>query len=337
VPECDATSRRILEVGNVRIAVFTGAATGVSDRYGRAVAAFGRELAAAGVGVVYGGGRVGLMGALADAALAAGGEVIGVMPRSLVDAEIAHPGLADLRVVGSMHERKATMAALADAFVALPGGAGTLDELFEAWTWQQLGLHAKPVGLLNVAAYWDPLLAALDHMSVAGFVRPADRRSLIVAADTAELLKAVALFIPAQRKWEGGDGAAPVESVAWVVVRDGRILAVRSAGRDVFYLPGGKIEPGETAPAALARELFEELALSVVPEELAERFTVEDEAHGMPGRRLRMTCFTGPVRGTPTPGREIVEAAWLGRADASRCAPAVRQVLDRLAADGELD
>jgi uncharacterized protein (TIGR00730 family) len=190
----------------VRIAVFTGGANGASEVFGEAVTAFGRDLAGAGVGVVYGGGRVGLMGMLADAVLAAGGEVIGVMPRSLVDAEIAHPGLADLRVVESMHERKATMVRLADAFVALPGGTGTLDELFEAWTWQQLGLHAKPVGVLNVVGFWDPLLAALDHMSAAGFIRPMDRASLIVADDAIGLLKAVEGFIPARRKWSGPAG-----------------------------------------------------------------------------------------------------------------------------------
>jgi uncharacterized protein (TIGR00730 family) len=185
----------------VQIAVFTGGATGVSERFGEAVTVFGRELADAGVGVVYGGGRVGLMGRLADAVLAAGGELIGVIPQALVDAEIAHPGVADLRVVASLHERKATMARLADAFVALPGGAGTLDELFEAWTWQQLGVHAKAVGLLNVAGFWDPLLAALDHMSAAGFIRTVDRASLIVAEDAASLLEAVDAFRPARHKW----------------------------------------------------------------------------------------------------------------------------------------
>jgi uncharacterized protein (TIGR00730 family) len=195
----------------VRIAVFTGGASGASERFGEAVTGFGRELAAAGVGVVYGGGRVGLMGRLADAVLAAGGEVIGVMPRALADAEIAHPSVADMRVVASMHERKATMVELADAIVALPGGAGTLDELFEAWTWQQLGLHAKAVGLLNVDGFWDPLLAALDHMRDAGFIRPADRASLIVAGSAVELLEAIAAFTPARPKWGGRAGEAPAE------------------------------------------------------------------------------------------------------------------------------
>jgi uncharacterized protein (TIGR00730 family) len=175
----------------VRLAVFTGSSPGATPEYGRAAAAFGRELAEAGVGVVYGGGCVGLMGVVADAVLDAGGEVIGVIPQSLVDAEVAHRGLADLRVVDTMHRRKAIMADLADAFVALPGGAGTLDELFEAWTWQQLGLHGKPVALLNLFGYWDPLLRALDHMTTAGFIPPAARAGLVVAGGTAELLAAL--------------------------------------------------------------------------------------------------------------------------------------------------
>ena len=134
------------------------------------------------------------------------------MSRSLVDAEIAHAGLTDLRVVESMHQRKATMAGLADAFVALPGGAGTLDELFEAWTWQQLGLHDKPVALLNTAGYWDPLLVALDHMSAAGFIRPVDRADLIVARDIAQFLDAVHSFNPPHRRWQPLAAIPPLES-----------------------------------------------------------------------------------------------------------------------------
>ena len=182
--------------------VFAGASSQASDRFVRAAAAFGRDLAEAGVGVVYGGGNVGLMGAVADGALAAGGEVVGVMPQSLVDAEIAHPGLTSLHIVGSLHERKAELARLGDGFVALPGGAGTLEELFEAWTWQQLGLHAKPVALLNIDGYWDPLLQALDEMASSGFVRPADRESLIVADNAEALLTAMAAFTPPRHKYD---------------------------------------------------------------------------------------------------------------------------------------
>jgi uncharacterized protein (TIGR00730 family) len=183
----------------MRVAVYTGASSGRSPRFTAAAAAFGRGLAEDGVEIVYGGGRVGLMGAVADAALAAGGRVIGVMPRSLVEAEIAHPGLTELVVVETMHERKAAIAEHADAFVALPGGAGTLDELFEAWTWQQLGMHRKPVGLLNVDGFWNPMLAALEHMVSEGFIRAADQ--LLVASDAAEFLAAVRSFVPPAAKW----------------------------------------------------------------------------------------------------------------------------------------
>jgi uncharacterized protein (TIGR00730 family) len=156
--------------------------------YAEAARDFGSAAAARGLGVVYGGGRVGLMGAVADAALAAGGEVLGVIPQELVDRELAHDRLTELRVVGSLHERKAQMAELSDAFVALPGGFGTLDELMEQLTWSQLGLHAKPVGLLDVADYWRPLIALARHATAEGFVRETDLASIAVAADAQSLL-----------------------------------------------------------------------------------------------------------------------------------------------------
>jgi uncharacterized protein (TIGR00730 family) len=138
--------------------------------------------------VVYGGASVGLMGVLADTVLAAGGEIIGVIPGRLVDREIAHRGLTELRIVGTMHERKATMAQLADAFIALPGGLGTLEELFEVWTWAQLGLHTKPCGLLNTSRYYDPLIAFLDHARDEGFIRQAQRAALAVDDDPGQLI-----------------------------------------------------------------------------------------------------------------------------------------------------
>ena len=143
--------------------------------------------------VVYGGASVGLMGTIADTVLAEGGEVIGVIPGTLVEREIAHRRLTELRVVETMHERKAGMAALADAFVALPGGLGTLEELFEIWTWGQIGLHAKPYGVLNTDGYYDPLIGFLDHAVREGFVREAQRSSLVVAADPDELLDLLVL------------------------------------------------------------------------------------------------------------------------------------------------
>ncbi|GAA5200025.1 TIGR00730 family Rossman fold protein [Rugosimonospora acidiphila] len=185
----------------MRVAVFTGAKTGRSELVRDAVAEFGTQLAKAGIGIVYGGGRVGLMGVVADAALAAGGSVIGVIPQSLVDAEVAHAGLTELRVVETMHQRKAAMVELADAFVALPGGTGTLDELFEAWTWQRLGIHDKPVALLNVDGFWDPLCATLDHLRSAGFIGDTD--PLLIAEDAEHFLSLARAFTPAGSRLRG--------------------------------------------------------------------------------------------------------------------------------------
>ena len=163
------------------------------------------------MGLVYGGGHVGLMGVVADAALAAGGEVIGIIPRRLVDAELAHRGLTALEIVDSMHERKARMAELSDAFVALPGGFGTLDELFEILTWAQLGLHGKPCGLIDFESYYAPLIAWADAAVTAGFVRPAHRRLLMVDTDVDTLLDRLAAHDPTPvSKW--ADEAMQVRS-----------------------------------------------------------------------------------------------------------------------------
>jgi uncharacterized protein (TIGR00730 family) len=171
-----------------RICIFCGASPGRVPAYLELAAAVGEALARRGIGVVYGGGRVGMMGAVADAALAAGGEVIGVIPRRLVDRELAHPGLTSLRVVDTLHERKAEMAALADGFIALPGGLGTLEELAEVASWAQLDLHAKPIGLLGRAGYWDALLAWLDHAVTEGFLAPEHRRLVVADPDLDALL-----------------------------------------------------------------------------------------------------------------------------------------------------
>jgi uncharacterized protein (TIGR00730 family) len=187
-----------------RVCVFCGASSGARAAYADAARAFGVAAARRGLGVVYGGGRVGLMGALAEGALGAGGEVIGVIPQELVDRELAHGGLSELRVVGSLHERKAMMAELADGFAALPGGFGTLDELLEQLTWSQLGLHSKPVGLLDVADYWHPLVALARHATEEGFVREADLASIAVAADADALLDRLAAMTRETRprpKW----------------------------------------------------------------------------------------------------------------------------------------
>ncbi|HEY5295072.1 MAG TPA: TIGR00730 family Rossman fold protein [Gaiellaceae bacterium] len=171
-----------------RVCVFCGASSGRLPAYAEAARSFGAAAAARGIGVVYGGGRVGLMGVLADSALAAGGEVVGIIPQSLVDRELAHAGVTELHVVQTLHERKALMAELSDAFVALPGGFGTLDELLEQLTWSQLGLHAKPVGLFDVEEYWHPLIALARHATAEGFVREADLAAIAVATDAEGLL-----------------------------------------------------------------------------------------------------------------------------------------------------
>lgn len=184
----------------MRVAVFTGSHAGPSS-HTAAAAAFARDLAGAGVGIVYGGGHVGMMGVVADAALAAGGEVVGVIPQHLVDDELAHPGLTRLEVVQSMHERKAAMADLAGAFVALPGAAGTLEELFEAWTWGMLGLHAKPAALLDVDGFWQPLLAQLRRMVDDGYLDAARLDALGVVHDATGLLSFVEGYVHPPRKW----------------------------------------------------------------------------------------------------------------------------------------
>jgi uncharacterized protein (TIGR00730 family) len=177
----------------LRICVFAGSNPGARASYLAAARELGAEIARRGHGMVYGGAARGLMGACADAALAGGAEVVGVLPRALSSREIAHHGLTELRIVGSLHERKAVMSALCDAVVALPGGCGTLDELFEAITWVQLGLHEKPIGLLDVESYFRPLSALLDHMTAEGFVRPPLR---VVQAEQAGALLDLLLAAP---------------------------------------------------------------------------------------------------------------------------------------------
>ena len=185
-----------------RICVFAGSNTGARPEYVSAAEELGRALVARGIGLVYGGARVGLMGVLADTVLAANGAVIGVMPEALVAKEVAHAGVADLRVVSSMHERKALMADLADGFVALPGGWGTWEEFFEILTWAQLGLHEKPCGLLNVQGYFTPLLASVDHSIDEGFVKPEYRSMIAVAATADAVLDLLAAYQPPRvQKW----------------------------------------------------------------------------------------------------------------------------------------
>jgi uncharacterized protein (TIGR00730 family) len=185
-----------------RICVFCGSSPGALPAYGEAAVHLGRLLASRGLGLVYGGGNVGLMGIVANAVIAAGGEVTGVIPHALLRREVGHGSLPDLRVVGTMHERKALMAELADGFIAMPGGIGTLDEWFEIWTWAQLGLHRKPCGLLDVAGYYGPLISFLDHMVEQRFLRDSHRAMVLVDDDPERLLDRMAGFAPPEvEKW----------------------------------------------------------------------------------------------------------------------------------------
>ncbi len=186
------------------ICVFCGSTSGRRPAYARAARAFGAALAERDMGLVYGGGSIGLMGVVADAALAGGAEVLGVIPKALARREIAHHGLTRLEVVPSMHVRKARMAELSDAFVALPGGIGTLEELFEVLTWGYLGIHAKPVGLLDVGGYWRPLIRLLDHAVEEGFLRPAHRKLVVVDRSPARLVDRRARHrVPHATRWIG--------------------------------------------------------------------------------------------------------------------------------------
>jgi uncharacterized protein (TIGR00730 family) len=186
-----------------RVCVFCGSSPGARPAYAEATEELATLLVADGIGVVYGGGGVGLMGKLADAVLAQGGEITGVIPHALVDREIGHSGVHDMRTVGSMHERKALMAELSDAFVALPGGIGTLEELVEVFTWSQLGLHRKPCGLLDVEGYYEELAAFLDHAVRERFLREEHRSTLIVEREPAALLERMTAYRPdaIQPKW----------------------------------------------------------------------------------------------------------------------------------------
>lgn len=189
------------------VAVFCGSSFGSSPAYAEAARLTGRTLAERGIGVVYGGGHVGLMGIVADAALEAGGRVIGVIPRQLHERELTHHGVTELHVVESMHERKQLMADLSDAFIALPGGAGTLEEIAEQWTWAQLTIHAKPCGFLDVNGFWQPMQAMVDTMVGEGFVRVDQSGIVSIRADLGELLDVLSLPPSWTDKWGGSNEA----------------------------------------------------------------------------------------------------------------------------------
>ncbi len=186
----------------MNICVFAGSSCGKRGSYQQAAEQLGERLAHRAIGLVYGGGSVGLMGAVASSALANGGQVTGVIPRSLAEKEIAHPDLTELRIVSSMHERKAQMADLSDAFVVLPGGIGTLDEAFEIWTWSQLGIHRKPIGLLNIAGFYDGLDRFLDHLVSEAFLKQVHRDILLSDSQPDRLIdRLLAVEMPRDEKW----------------------------------------------------------------------------------------------------------------------------------------
>ncbi|MBV7257785.1 TIGR00730 family Rossman fold protein [Pacificimonas sp. WHA3] len=186
-----------------RVAVYCGSSEGARPAYAEAARAVGTALAMRGIGTVYGGGRLGLMGMVADSALVAGGEVDGVIPSALVELEVAHTGLTRLHKVETMHERKALMTELSDGFIVMPGGIGTLDELFEAWSWNALGYHSKPFGLLNINGYWNELASFLDRVTTEGFMSAKRREKLIVSDNINELIDAL------------GEGAGTEAGMIW--------------------------------------------------------------------------------------------------------------------------
>jgi len=185
----------------MKIAVFCGSSSGESPEFVRATKELGSFLASNGVDLVYGGGKVGLMGVIADSFLDNDGKVYGVIPEHLKDREIAHAGLTDLKVVADMHERKATMAQMADAFVALPGGAGTLEEIFEAWTWAQFGHHSKPCAFYNINGFYDPLIQMISQMVGSGFLKSQYAQMLINTDQAAELLSSIKSYQAPKQKW----------------------------------------------------------------------------------------------------------------------------------------
>lgn len=189
------------------VCVFCGSRSGAHPAYAEVARAMGEEIARRGLTLVYGGGHVGLMGHVADAALSAGGDVVGIIPQALVDRELAHPRLTRLHIVGSMHERKAMMESLSDGFVAMPGGFGTLEEFCEIVTWAQLGLHGKPCGLLDVAGYYNTLIRFLDENVEQGFVNPTHRQMILVESDPARMLDAM-------------DRYDPPQVIKWVTIRE---------------------------------------------------------------------------------------------------------------------
>lgn len=296
------------------ICVFCGSSSGRNPSYEDAARATGQALARAGLRLIYGGGRVGLMGTLADQVLSAGGHVTGIIPRALWEREIAHQGLTELRVVEGMHERKKLMAEMADGFIALPGGAGTLEEIFEQWTWSQLGIHTKPCGLLNVDGYFNSQIAMIERMVADGFLSHAYAAMLSVETDPHVLLARIRAYRPPARKWSNNDvPTSPSKSIpiaaAVITDNEGRVLLVRKFRTLFFMQPGGKLGAGETAIEALARELKEELGCLLVKSEFLGFFAAP--AANEPMHCVEAALFQVFIAGQLEPRAEIEEIAWV--------------------------
>lgn len=336
----------------MRICIFCGSGFGKRADYTEAAQTLVKTLAAQNIGLVYGGAAIGLMGLIADTMLEAGGEVIGVIPQALKDREIAHPNLSALHVVDSMHERKAKMAELSDAFIAIPGGAGTLEEIAEVWTWAKLGIHHKPCGFLNVAGYYDQLFAFLTHMVDEQFIQAKYHDMLCIAESPSALLDKFAHYVPPQTPLSPSDAAglttSPppsnippsniVDVIAWICIKEKRLLCARSQGKDVFYLPGGKREPGESDWDGLHREVQEEVGVALIKETFETVITIEEIAHGYARpTQVIMKCFQAGYTGAIAPASEIEQLAWLQYADKAQCAPATQRVIEHLHAQHLID